>query len=120
MLDSFKNLLKKPEFPDSPAPSEIDFLDKQQQNANEPFLVENEEEEGEENTERKGRDETKQEKKTGAWVRTAAGLAACIGGACLGFYWFGLSHEPLSTPMIKCKKTPNKKCRYSAGRRNVW
>lgn len=102
MLDSFKAFFKKPEFPDSPdtkpdlplpgEPEKI-YEDAEDYGEKEGFIETTGMEESEEEFPADD-PSSRQEKKSSAWVRTAAGAAACIVGACLGFYWFVLSNEP--------------------------
>ncbi|MBO6211278.1 MAG: hypothetical protein J6N99_11375, partial [Schwartzia sp.] len=111
MLESFKNLLRKPEFPDFPY--ETDYLSKEY-DADTPISEENLELDEQDEKEGKGKDETVEpeetafesgtpsppRKKTGAWARTVVGIAAIVGIACLGYYWVASSDTlaPASIP----------------------
>ncbi len=102
MLDSFKAFFKKPEFPDSkpdlPLPGESGkiYEDTEDYAENDGYIENTETETLDEEDEEFPADDSssRQEKNSGAWVRTAAGVAACIGGVCMGIYWFILSDAP--------------------------
>jgi len=53
------------------------------------------------------------QRKDGIWYR-----AIRIEGTGKRKYLYAKSKAELSAPVIKCKKTPNKKCRFLAERRN--
>ena len=95
MLDSLKSFFKKPEFPDAPDSNsdslqEIKDAEDYEERAD---IINTESEELEEQPSTDNPD-SQQKKKTGAWIRTAVGSVVCLGGACLGFYWFVLSDSP--------------------------
>ena len=99
MLDSFKNLLKKPEFPDAPN-AETNFLAREEpedtkdiESYEAPAKAEPEDS-SEDAIPSEDMPSSRREKKTGAWPRTVAGLAACIGVACIGYYWYAASDAP--------------------------